>query len=283
MDFKAEDNFWTSLLVWLMYAFSLLAHLASLRICRSQDWAIYLEYASCCGFLSKWWQQCKVQFQVGFTIVSVWTFVASSLCFALSELNTLDAVVFVCSRTAWWMSVVTSLFVYSVAISFCGGAVDKFAQQLVAARELGGLTATYNVLSAVVRRMGFALEFALLVVTQVNLAVLGVAVSFLLTSPSVTSEQALDLASCALWLVLTFALFNSVAVVNLKFERLPTLANARNFGLEIDTGKLCFVHCLESNDAGLKMYNVRIDRRTIMKVTYYSVAVLATMAPRLFA
>mmetsp|Transcript_89089 Transcript_89089/g.238590 ORF Transcript_89089/g.238590 Transcript_89089/m.238590 type:complete len:109 (-) Transcript_89089:256-582(-) len=93
--------------------------------------------------------------------------------------------------------------------------------------------------------------------------------------------DALMLLWVGLWLIVSFLLFNGVAVVNIKVSRLPELLNCVNFGYEIDQDKACVVANLATCDASLKMYNVRVDRAAIMRVAYYTVAVVAAMLPRL--
>mmetsp|Transcript_13442 Transcript_13442/g.33705 ORF Transcript_13442/g.33705 Transcript_13442/m.33705 type:complete len:109 (-) Transcript_13442:285-611(-) len=82
-------------------------------------------------------------------------------------------------------------------------------------------------------------------------------------------------------LVMAFLLSNAAALVNMKISRIPALLNAVNFGHEIDQDKALVVSNVLTCDASLKMYNVRIDRAAIMRVTYYSVAVMAALLPRL--
>mmetsp|Transcript_69177 Transcript_69177/g.184376 ORF Transcript_69177/g.184376 Transcript_69177/m.184376 type:complete len:153 (-) Transcript_69177:106-564(-) len=147
------------------------------------------------------------------------------------------------------------------------------------AEQLGGLVSRFNVMSAVVRRAGFLLERPLLAMTQCNLGMCALGVMVLLSDPPPAAR--IFLAVVTAWLVLSFSLFSAVAEVNLKLDRLPPLLNARHFGFEIDLDKRCAVDDMRACDAGLKMFNVRVDRKIMLKLGYYGIAGLSALVPRL--
>jgi len=163
-------------------------------------------------------------------------------------------------------------------VDFCGVAIDRYAAEVMGAEYLQGLISRFNVLSAVVRRAGFVLEMPLLFMTQSDIVLVALLASAFLIQVDIRWIEITMGFSALLWLVLGFALFSAVAVVNLKMDKLPILLAARHFGQEIDLSKQCAVMELQASDAGLKMFNVRIDRKSIFKVVCY-VAVLSVALP----
>ncbi|CAD7958127.1 unnamed protein product [Amoebophrya sp. A120] len=87
-----------------------------------------------------------------------------------------------------------------------------------------------------------------------------------------------DLSYCAiLWVLVIIALgltlLNTIAMINIKCQRLPTLVNSLNFGLEIDYDRWCVASHIAACDAGFFVYNVRLAPASVLKFGYLSMAV----------
>mmetsp|Transcript_52152 Transcript_52152/g.138017 ORF Transcript_52152/g.138017 Transcript_52152/m.138017 type:complete len:650 (+) Transcript_52152:76-2025(+) len=270
---------WTQAIRGALWVIAVLSHVAAVCVFRTQHLNILVEYATCCGFVDMWSQQ--------FVSLLKYCGALGSAFFLLEVVRSglqADAVgLSALCATGQCMSFLLCCAGLYMVITFCSLAVDHYAIKLMTAPALSGLLASYNILAAVIRRAGFFLELSLLAATQLTLGLVGLSVfAGIQGDRDSTTDLALFSVSGSC-VAVTLWLFNAAAVVNLKLERLPTLAIARNFGLEVDGEKWIFVGSLQAADAGIKMYNVRIDRRTIMKVGYYTVAVCGAMVPRLLS
>lgn len=186
-----------------------------------------------------------------------------------------------------WMLLMVLVVTLAMVVRFCTFGLDAFALNLLNARTHCGLSGTvgqFNLLSAAIRRAAYSMQALVATVLALTMA-LGIAalchVAWFAAPGRWAAGDAVAVAWVSFLLLTGLWLLNEVAVVNLKCKRLPALVHSLDFGREIDHDRWCVAAHIHSSDANFPVHGVVVDRGTVLKSGYLTLAGICLLVTRL--